>query len=206
MRSRKAGHLEPFTRVTLLLARSHDWWIITQAEAIDSYLNLRDDLEHTAQAAAVVELLDRFIYEDGQNYQLFQLLIDTMERINSMENPFAALRYYEIHLLDLLGYRPELANCTACGSEIVAQDQYFSCEMGGVLCPRCPGRSTDARPVSLEALKYLRHFQRSAFQQAGAASFRPTILAEVEILLQHYLNYLLERSLNATNFMRSIKK
>ena len=40
LRSRKAGHLEPFTRVSLLLARGRDLWIVTQAETIEAYLPL----------------------------------------------------------------------------------------------------------------------------------------------------------------------
>ena len=32
--SKKAGHLEPFTRVSLMLARSHELWIVTQAVAL----------------------------------------------------------------------------------------------------------------------------------------------------------------------------
>lgn len=43
-RSRKAGHLEPFTRVALLLARGREIWIVTQAETLDAYLPVRDDL------------------------------------------------------------------------------------------------------------------------------------------------------------------
>ena len=66
MRSRKAGHLEPFTRVKLMLARGRDFWIVTQAETVDVYLPVREDLVRTAYAAYVIELLDRFTYEGGR--------------------------------------------------------------------------------------------------------------------------------------------
>jgi len=48
MRSRKAGHLEPFTRVNLLLASGRDILIITQAEASELYLAVRADLGVTS--------------------------------------------------------------------------------------------------------------------------------------------------------------
>ena len=67
LHSRKAGHLEPFTRVKLLLARGRDFWIVTQAETVDAYLPIREDLVRTAYAAYVIELLDRFTYEEGEN-------------------------------------------------------------------------------------------------------------------------------------------
>src|SRR5512136_3161070 len=66
-RSRKAGHLEPFTRVELLLAQGRDLFIITQAEAKDAYLALREDLVRVGYASYVIELLDRFTFEEGEN-------------------------------------------------------------------------------------------------------------------------------------------
>ena len=76
MRSRKAGHLEPFTRVNLLLAQGHDMPLVTQAETVDAYLSLREDLIRVAYASYVVELLDRFTYEEGDNLSLYRILID----------------------------------------------------------------------------------------------------------------------------------
>ena len=61
IRSRKAGHLEPFTRVRLMLAHGRDFWIVTQAETVDAYLPLREDLLRTAYGAYVLELLDHNI-------------------------------------------------------------------------------------------------------------------------------------------------
>src|SRR5512134_1529734 len=74
-RSRKAGHLEPFTRVSLLLARGRESLLITQAEAVEPYLSLRNDLLKTTQALYVLELIDRFTYEEGENRSLYRLLV-----------------------------------------------------------------------------------------------------------------------------------
>ena len=73
--SRKAGHLEPFTHVKLQLARGRDLFIVTQADTVDAYLPLRETLVLTGTASYVVELLDRFVYEEeGANPTLFRLL------------------------------------------------------------------------------------------------------------------------------------
>lgn len=54
IRSRKAGHLEPFTRVTLFFARGRDMPMITQAETVDAYQPLRENLVRTGYAAYVI--------------------------------------------------------------------------------------------------------------------------------------------------------
>jgi DNA repair protein RecO (recombination protein O) len=205
MRSRKAGHLEPFTRVSLLLARGRDLLIVTQAETIDPFLPLREDLVRIGYAAYVVELLDRFTYDEGENRSLYRLLIETLSRVEKEEDPALAIRYYELRLLDLLGYRPQLFNCLNCESEIRPQDQFFSASQGGVICPNCSPGFRDARPISMTALKFLRHFQRSSYAEATRARFGPEVAHELEQIMQFYLTYLLERGLNTPSFIRQVK-
>ncbi len=204
-RSRKAGHLEPFTRVHLLLARGRDLFIVTQAEMVEAYLPLRENLLLMTYANYVVELLDRFAFEEGENRPLYRLLVETLERLSSDNDPELVMLYYEMRLLDLTGFRPELFHCVNCGEEIRPQDQYFSAEHGGVLCPKCGKGVQGVRPVSMEALKYLRHFQRSSFKEAARANLNPLIKREVEDLMQHYLTYLLERALNTPAFLRRVR-
>jgi len=207
IRSRKAGHLEPFTRVTLQLARSHDLPIVTQADTLDAYLPIHENLVKTGQAAYIVELLDRFTYEDDtENYGIFRLLTEVLARLEKEPDPWLAIRYYEVRLLDLLGYRPHWFECANCGREIKAEDQYFSAARGGVLCPACGRGLPGVWPLSVEALKYLRHFQRSTFSEAQRARPGVEIQNEVESLLQRYITYLLERALNSPRFISQIKQ
>lgn len=206
LRSRKAGHLEPFTRSSLLLARGRDMFIITQAETIKAYTPLREDLLLVGYASYIVELLDRFTYEEGENRALYRLLTDTLGRLSREPDPDLALRYYEIRLLDLLGFRPQLFICARCGREIEPQDQFFSAGEGGVLCPSCGYDTQGARPVSMTALKYFRHLQRSSYAEASRAQISSQTNREMEILIQHYLTYLLERSLNTPHFIHRVKK
>lgn len=206
VRSRKAGHLEPFTRVVLMLARGRDFFIVTQAETVDAYLPLREDLVRTSYAGYVIELLDRFTYEEGENRSLFSLLVDTLKRLSNDEDLFIPLRYFEIRLLDHLGFRPQLQVCVQGGEEIRAEDQYFSAQAGGVLCPRHGRSAPEARPISVEALRYFRHFQRSSFADARKAKVPSPVQQEMEGLIQSYLTYLLERNLNTPHFIREMKK
>jgi DNA repair protein RecO (recombination protein O) len=205
IRSRKAGHLEPFTRVNLLMARGRSFLIITQAETIDAYLNLREDLLRVGYAAYIVELLDRFTFEEGDNQQLYRLLKETLSRIDIENDPNLPVRYFEIQLLNLLGYRPELTNCVHCGAVIQAEDQFFSISLGGVLCPRCGPKVPDASQISLITLKYLRHLQRSSYTELIKVHLPPELNRELEELMQRYFLYFLERTLNTPSFIRRVK-
>ena len=204
--SRKAGHLEPFTHVKLQLSTGRDLYIVSQADTVDAYLSLREDLLLTGHASYVMELLDRFTYEDNlENPTLFRLLTETLSRLASSPDVWLAIRYYEIRLLDELGFRPQLFECVNCGREIQAEDQFFSFSAGGVICPACGKGLPNLINISVEALKYLRHFQRSSYRDSSRAHAKPETQKEVENLMQGYFTYLLERELNTPGFLKRIK-
>jgi DNA repair protein RecO (recombination protein O) len=205
--SRKAGHLEPFTHVRLQLERGRDRYIVSQADTADAYLPLRENLILTGYAAYVIELLDRFTYEDeSENLPLFRLLTETLARLAAEADAWAVLRYYEMRLLDELGFRPRLFECANCGREILPEDQFFSFMAGGVICPSCGRGLPNLLSISVETLKYLRHFQRSGYREATRARPTPEVRGEAEKLMQGYFTYLLERELHSPGFLNRVRQ
>ncbi len=187
------------------MARGRSFLIVTQADTLDAFINLREDLLLLGYAAYIIELIDRFTYDEDDNQQIYRLLKETLTRIDAENDPELPVRYFEIQLLDLLGYRPELTNCVNCASVIQAEDQYFSISMGGVLCPRCGPKVPDASHISLNTLKYLRHYQRSSYSEAEKAHLSTELNQDLEQLTQQYFTYFLERKLNTPTFIRHIK-
>ncbi len=204
--SRKAGHLEPFTHVKLELARGRDLLLVTQADTVEAYLPLGEDLVLMGHASYVIELIDRFTYDDEtENPAIFRLLTDTLSRLASKTDPWLAIRYYEMRLLDYLGFRPQLFECVNCGREILAEDQFYSFSAGGVICPNCGRGLPNLTRISVDALKYLRHFQRSSYAEASRARPSPEVQTEAENLMQGYFTYLLERELNTPGFIKRVR-
>ena len=193
-RSRKAGHVEPFTRVNLQLARGRDLLILTQAEAVAVYANLRNDLVVLGYASYLIELLDQSTYDEEENRALYDLLTRSLTR------------YYELRLLDYVGFRPQLFACTQCEEEIQPQDQFFSASRGGVLCPKCGTHAPETRPITEKTLKYLRHLQRSSYREASRATIALVVFHEMETLMQYYLTHNLERGLNTPSFLRRVRQ
>ncbi len=204
--SRKAGHLEPFMRSRLLLALGRDFWLVTQAETSVFYPQISSDLVRTGYAAYITELVDRFTTENDPNAHLYSLFDESLKRIAEEDDPYLAVRYGEIHLLDLFGFRPELFYCVKCNQAIQAVDQFFSAHLGGVVCPDCGMKVDGARLVNMETLKYLRHLQRSAYPAAKKACIPETIRQAMDDLMQHYITSVLERKMNTPAFLQQIKR
>ncbi len=203
--SHKTGHVELFTRADMLLNRGRDLDVVNQCEMTAAYLPLREDLMRGAYANYCGELLDRFTSsgEDDGAPRLFKLLDETLGRLCDEPDPRLAVRYYELHLLDIVGYRPELARCVIGGETIQAEDQYFSNAEGGVVCPKDAVRGTATTQISMRALKVMRHMQRSAYPQVLVVP--PDLHEEVERVQQGYITYLLERRLKSVDFIRRVR-
>jgi DNA repair protein RecO (recombination protein O) len=202
--SRKAGHLEPFTQVHLFLARGKDLAIITQAETMNAFPKIKENLELMGIASYMVELIQRFTYEEGENRALYKLLLDSLDRLAQENHPRTILHYFEVRLMDLLGFRPNLQTCCLCKKDIQPEKQFFSSKDGGVLCPSCGYHEKSASPVSVGALKYFRHFQRSRYALIKHLVIPTHIEQEFSQLLEGYFTYLLERNLKSPQFMRDI--
>lgn len=205
-RSRKAGHLELFTCARLLLAVGRDLDIITQAEGLDSYRPLREDLLRNAYGTYMVELLDRFTPDAEENPEMYQLLRQGLGWAATAAGLALAARYYELHLLGLAGYQPQLRRCVVCTRELEPVDQFFSISAGGVVCPSCAEHRAGRLPLSLGALKLLRFMQSNPYSKVAALSISGRTLNEVEHLLARYITETLERQLKSVEFLKLIRR
>jgi DNA repair protein RecO (recombination protein O) len=205
--SRKAGHLELFTHSQLLLARGRSLDIVTQAETISSFPKLRTDLSKTSHVYYIGELLDRFTGEEVDNYPLFELLLQTLGRLNEGFNIGLTTRFYELHLLELVGYQPQLFHCVRCSQTIKPTTNYFSAGDGGVVCPHCAQASPDPmRPIVVNSLKVLRYLQTHTFEDCYRLQLNAETQKDLERIMLTYITYHLERNLKSVEFVHLVRQ
>ncbi len=204
-----SGHVELFARSDCVIYRGRNLDILTQAELVDAYLGLRDDLGRGAYANYVAELLDRFTADEEENEEaLFLLLHQTLTRIADGRDPRLAARFYELQLLDLVGFKPELQECVVTRAELLPEAQFFSHEEGGAVSrAAAPNLPTRLIELDFEALKLLRHLQRSADSYAAVSSLRITRRQHdsAERVMLGYIAHLLERKLESVDFIRRLR-
>ena len=209
--TRKSGHVELYARTDLLLHRGRELLIISQAEMTEPYLPLRDDLTRAAYASYAAELLDRFTTDEdsAESGALFELLDATLRRICTDSDLRLTARFYELHLLDVVGFRPELTRCISCGEAIRPEDQFFLPGEGGVVCPTCAERhytgAGSLLAISQGGLHALRALQREPWERVKALQFSPLQHVELERLMLAYLVTLLESRLQSVDFIRRLR-
>jgi len=168
----------------------------------------------TTYAYYVAELADAFTADRDENRPLFDLILDALGWLSDVGIAEGELqdylplvaRYYELHLLGLVGYQPQLFVCVSCQERLEPQVNYMALGEGGVLCPRCGQGRPDTTPLSLNALKVLRFLQTRDWETCRLLRLTPASQAEVERTMGDYITYYLERRLKSVDFLRRLRQ
>jgi len=205
-RSKMAGHLELLTHSQVSLARGRNLDTVTGSQTIDGFFPLKSDLELISYALYIVELVEQFTADHDENRPLFELLLKTMHRLCQETDRELTLRYFELRLLDLAGYRPQLGQCVSCHRPLKPETNFFSPRAGGVLCPGCQRSQPPAHPLSVDALKVLRWLQGSDEGAADRLRINRLLSRELETVMRAYLRYLLEREVRSTAWLDTLRE
>jgi DNA repair protein RecO (recombination protein O) len=205
-RSRMAGHVEPLTQANVQLARGKSLDVLTQVEAIESFQTIRGDLDRLSRGLYVAELLDKITEPREEHFDLYRLLLDTLRRIDARDDFDTPVRFYEVGLLDTLGYRPELDVCVTCRRPLAAVTNSWSAAMGGVVCPSCCNEELVARPISPNAVKLLRLLVHGRFADVARINVGTGLASELERAMLEYVRWVLERDVRSAEFIDTVRR
>jgi DNA repair protein RecO (recombination protein O) len=120
--------------------------------------------------------------------------------------PGRVARWYEMHLADELGVRPEVDRCVECDRVLEADGGFrWVPPLGGVLCERCPGPPVSQAGLTLEALKVLKAYQRLDVEALAGLRIPVAVEREVEDALRTFVGYALEREARSLGFLDEIR-
>jgi len=205
-RSKMAGHLELLTHSRVSLARGRNLDTITGSQTITGFLPLKNDLWLISCGLYVIELINQFTAEHVENATLFRLLLDTLHNLCRKEtDKESVLRYFELHLLGEVGYRPQLQSCVTCKSPLQPVTNYFSPSAGGTLCPECGMQHSLSQPLSVNALKVLRFLQENNYDTINRLKIDQVLSRELEIIMRGHIKYLLERDVKSVDWLDTLR-
>jgi len=201
-RSRLLGPTQLFTYGRYLFFEGKSLDTVSQGEIIDSFRPLREDLNRMAHASYAAELVDRSTEEGDRHEGLFPLLVAVLRLLAAGDELALVMRYFELHLLEELGYRPHLAGCVRCGQQRAPR---FSLELGGLVCQRCGEADPAAVPLGEEAIHVLRYLQRAQPERLGVLRPSAAAMAELEAVLPPFCAARIGQPLRAMDFLLSLR-
>lgn len=197
-KSRFGGRLEPLSHVSLLCWQGRELDVITQAEVIDSFRPVREDLDRVARAMTMLEAVDQVAQERHASPPLYRMLLGALKVMATHDSPLVVPAFF-LKLVDLEGAGPVLDECASCGrtEQLVAFDPL----QAGVLCRDC----RRGMPVSSEALAVLRQILGGGLASV-LADPAPPARAEVEELANLVLEHHLERRMRSLRELHRLER
>jgi DNA repair protein RecO (recombination protein O) len=206
-KSKMAGHLELLTHSAVSFSRGRgNIDTIVGAQTINAFLPLKNDLWLMSCGLYIAELIHQFTAEHQEHSDLFQLMLETLSRLGEEENKDLVLRYFELHLLDSVGYRPQLKECVKCRRALDPTTNYFSPAAGGMLCSECNLNQPFSYPLSVNAQKVLRLLQSEDFPSATRLKIDADLAREIENVIGGYFKYLLEKEVRSAAWLDTLRE
>ncbi|MFP5254514.1 MAG: DNA repair protein RecO [Acidimicrobiia bacterium] len=193
-KSRFGARLEPAMHLQLLFYEGRgELQIVTQAETIDHFRAVRDDLDRLTRAVSMLEAADQLSLEGESNPSLYQMLLGALRALAGHSGPLVVPGFF-LKVLALEGFRPIVDECVECGATepLVA----FDAESGGT---RCSAHRVGTA-VSPEALRLVQDILGG---RLGAALNEPPSAAthDVDHLATRALEHHLERRLRSITLL-----
>jgi DNA repair protein RecO (recombination protein O) len=190
-KSRFGARLEPMVHVSLLFYEGRELDIVTQAEAIEHFRPVREDLGRLAKASSLLEAVDQLCQERHANPRLFAMLLGGLRALSAHDAPLLVPAFF-LKLLSTEGFHPLLDECASCGGAYGLTA--FDLAQGGVLCGSCSaGRGEALSPPALDLIR------RVLGGDLGGALSTPAgpAVTEVERLATRAMEHHLERRLRS---------
>jgi DNA repair protein RecO (recombination protein O) len=193
-KSRFGSRLEPMSHVAVLMYQGRgELEVVNQAETLDHFRAVREDLDRFSKASSMLEVVDQVAQEREAAPALYRMLVGALRALAARDAPLLMPAFFW-KLLALEGLEPVLDRCATCGAEddLVA----FDVNEGGVLCRSC----RQGVPISPEALALMRRILGGDLagvlgEPAGPATH------EVEHLAGRTVEHHLERRLRSLRLL-----
>lgn len=208
MKSRFGSALEPFVHCDLNLfeKRGDSLYRITQADILESFPGVREDLAVMSGAARMVNLVAAVTAEGDPSPPVFDTLLNGLRSLQEGSEPILTTLLFQIRLLGQTGFRPQTDHCTACGKELGKSRRVglaqFSPQTGGLVCAPCASRRPDrCLPLSPGSLAFIQRTLHGPASVLSRLKATGRIRHELEAAIESYVTVVAGKPLPPVDFL-----
>ncbi len=203
--NRKNSSTGMFCFSKLCLYKTKESYIIDEAEPIELFFELRNDLEKLALAQYFSELIITLVQEDEPAEDYLRLILNSLHFLAKGKMPTEQVKAItELRLMCIAGYMPNLVACDRCG-EYETDTMYFDVEDGLLYCENCMSNSM-LYPLDIGLIKALRHIAFSDFEKIYSFKMDESALPDLSYITEKYLLSKLQRNFKTLEFYKEITK
>ncbi|MEG2007280.1 MAG: DNA repair protein RecO [Oscillospiraceae bacterium] len=197
-----ATQLLAFSDLTLY---SHNgMWTVSEAVSVEQFLGLRTDITRLALGSYIAEVLEAVCDEDAPDAAILHLGLNSLYALSSGMYPQAQVKAaFELRLMCLSGYEPELSACRACGREDALFGSFLPAN-GEFYCENC--KKPGAIKIDAGVLAAMRHIISAEPKRVFSFSLDDEGLANLAAVCEAYALYELDRPFGSLDYYRKLRK
>lgn len=177
--------------------------LVSQCDMKDGFDLARRDIHKIGAASLMMELLEAIMPQEDKNEELFDLAVTSLRELATNYNPDKIMTIFKIKMLYHCGFKPHFDSCVSCGLKVMAQSK-FSFTLGGLLCAECYPKDFKARSIFRGTVASILHIEKNEFKNNLNLGMNPQIKKELELILNSFLNFHLEKELKSQRVLNKL--
>lgn len=203
-RNRLLGASQMFTYGKYLIMQGRNLDNISQNGIIESFYKIRSNLEQMAYGLYFAELLRASTPIEDKNRELFSFFLKTLYMLQEWKDLEFLCRIYELKLLAIQGFLPELFRCVSCGNSD-GYIYFFSITLGGILCDECKLQDRKAILLNEKVLYVLRKILLSTYEELENF-YIDDVRFQLKKILHLFILHQFDHEFKTVGFIKDIKK
>lgn len=209
--SKLGGRMDLLVANKMMLNKGRNLDTICQAEALNTFFNLRSDMNKLFYAMYCCEIVANFGIENDPNseeiYNLFYMFLERMSAAETKEQIMLCVLRFQLKIMDITGYSLELEECVKCVKPPENEEIYFSIEQGGILCRECAQDVCKKVRIPYKIKEFLSALLKEDFKSHTVYDDLATEkVCDICInLLKNYIEYYSPKRFKTTQMLESIR-
>lgn len=203
-KSKLLANTQPFSYNEYQLTQGRNFYYINQADIIDSFYNIRENMDSMVYGFYILELVEKSVPAEEANEKLFLLIEKTLRILSKLkENHLKLIVAFELKYISFLGYRPYLNGCVMCGN-VKSNGYKFSNLEGGIICTNCYTKDIKAKLINKDVYESMVNLIYAQLERLDEIDISEKVLFRLHNILEEYILYNIDRQgFNSLEFFKS---
>ena len=205
LKSSKGAATDLLTYSSLSIFEGRDSYSVDEASAIEQFIGLRSDVENMSLAQYFSELCLNLCPSGQETRDHLRLTLNSLYMLsNRKRHPLQVKVCFEMRLITLAGYMPDLVMCAECG-EYESPAMLFVPHTGRLYCSRCAER-TGVQGVTLPAaaVTALRHTVYADFERLFSFELKEELLGQLSFASERYVACMTQKDFPTLQFYKTL--
>lgn len=188
----------------LLLYSGKEMYNLSSCQLIESFYNLREDMVRLTYSSYFSDLINDIVQENEPAGDVLKLFLNSLFMLTkSTHDPKLIVRIFEMRLMVLLGYSPDVKGCVAC-ENTDTDNKSFSYQKCGFVCNSCAELHEQIQKISPGAARAIQYIVYSNANSLFSFTVSKSVLNELESIFRRYLSERLEKKYNKLDFLKAL--